>query len=247
MIKIFTYSFNNPKYLEYQNKLLKKFLTEPFEFICIDNSIDMSIRQQLREVCNTNNIRYEINQKPDHSLHGTSHYSAVQWSFDTFMANGSGIAVILDHDMFPIKPISIKNLLNNADIAGAPQSGQNVTYLHPSLIIMNLDTLTNKSSINFNGAKINEINFDIGANLHFYFKENPTVKIKYLASRLIEENHPMILPDLKKYYDDKIPFELVEDSLLHTRIGSNWAHINSLTFNNRNSLIYNIFDLTLNN
>ena len=38
MIGIFTIAYNQPVYLPYQIKLLRKYLTDPFEFTVIDNS-----------------------------------------------------------------------------------------------------------------------------------------------------------------------------------------------------------------
>jgi hypothetical protein len=238
MYKVYTYSFNNPKYLEYQSKTLKKFSVEPFEFICIDNSIDPSIRQQLNKVCADNGIRYEINQKPDHSLAGTSHYSALQWSYNEFMMNDTCLSVILDHDTFPIKSFSILEMLNGADIAGILQQREYVKYLHPCMIILDLNKLPNKNTINFNGQKVDNVVVDIGGQLGAYFRDNPNVKINYFKRDVVEKAMDIIPDDLKRHYS----FEIIGEKFLHTRLGSNWCGINKEQFNTRNNFIYSMLD-----
>ena len=64
--KIFTYAFNNPKYLEYQIKTLNKFALDPFEFICVDNSIDKSVSAELRNVLKTVFVTQSMNNQTIH-------------------------------------------------------------------------------------------------------------------------------------------------------------------------------------
>lgn len=246
MIDVFTYSFNNPKYLIYQNKCLKKFIKEQVAFTCIDNAIDQKISTELKKVCLDNSIRYSKNDKPDHSLHGASHYSALQYSYNKFIKNNKGLCLILDHDMFPIKNISLVDLLDESNIAGAPQSKEHIHYLHPSFILLNIDSMPSKESIDFNGACIDGINVDIGGNLFNYFKSNPSVKVKKLKSYLVKKDSEVIPSNSKDIYDEDCPFELVEDSLLHTRLGSNWLYMKDNIFQKRNDMIYNILDSYLN-
>ena len=250
MIKIYTYSFNNPKYLDYQIKSFRKFMKEPFEFICIDNSIDPMIRNTLIDVCNKYGVAHHINMKPDHSLAGLSHASALQWSFNTFMANDNdNINVMIDHDTFPIIPISIFDLLGDSAIAGAPQSVGHIHYLHPSLIIMDMQKLPNKHTMKFCGANIDGINVDIGGQLYLYFRDNPSVNIKHLRSYLISDqnkNMQWIPQQFHNDYDRTYLFEIKEDKLIHTRLGSNWIHIKEPEFRKRDEVIYGTLDYYLN-
>ncbi len=245
MIKIFTYAFNNPKYLEYQIKAFKKFMTEPYDFCCVDNAIASDIRHQLRQISINNGIRYQINQKPDHSLHGLSHYSALQWSYNTLMVNQQDTCVMVDHDMFPIHPISISELLDGALIAGAPQSRYHVQYLHPSLMVFKMGELPNKETISFYGGKIDDLNVDIGGELHYYFTKNPGVKVRFLPSYLINEanqNMHIIPSELHQFYNRDYLFEIVDNKFLHTRLGSNWIYIEKSEFIKRDNLIYSTLD-----
>ena len=248
MYKVFTYSFNNPKYLEYQSRCLKKFSLEPFEFYCIDNSVDPYIRRRLNKVCADNGIRHEINKKPDHSLPGTSHYSALQWSYNEFMQNNTGLSLILDHDMFPVKPFSVSSELNGAQIAGIRQEREHVIYLHPSVIILDMDKLPNKHTINFNGQLVDGVAVDIGGQLGAYFRDNPNVKVNYMNAHKVDKSSDIIPEDLKINYrcdpnaTDLHPFEIAEEKFLHTMLGSNWCYIDKQKFEARNSLIYSILE-----
>jgi hypothetical protein len=239
-MKIFTYSFNNPIYLAYQYKCLKKFSIEPFELICIDNSIDNDIRHELQNVCKNNKITYQINKKPNHSSPGISHYSAIQWSYNRFIIYQKELVLMLDHDIFPIFPFSISEILNDALMAGAPQQREHIVYLHPSILILNPDKLPNKNTLNFGSKIFDGVGVDVGGQLHTYIYNNPHVKIKYLKSHLLPPQSNLL--PLNCVYDGNNPFEIIEDKFLHTRLGSNWSGINSHEFSIRNKLIYNLLD-----
>lgn len=245
MIKIFTYAFNNPKYLEYQIRAFKKFMVDPFEFYCIDNSKDPNISQELRQICINNNIKYEPNKSPNHITDGISHYSALQWSYNTLMANQNNICVLIDHDMFPIKPISILEILDGASIAGAPQSRGHVNYLHPSLIILKLNEMTNENTLSFNCSIIEGQKTDTGGEFHNYFKNNPNVKVKLLPAFLINDsnnNMNLIPQECHSNYNRNYLFEIVDNKFMHTRLGSNWIDIEKTEFKKRDDLIYYILD-----
>lgn len=245
MVNIFTFSFNNPKYLEFQSKLLKKYCKNNFQFFCIDNSIDNKISNDLKMTCNTNGIRYEKNMKPDHSLPGTSHYAAIQYAYHSFMEKSNDVCVLMDHDMFPIDYINFEELVSNNHIAGFQQSKEHIYYLHPALIVMDMKKLPNKSTISFNGAKIDEINVDIGGELYKYFESNKDVKINKLHWTGITNTNQIIPEKYKNIYDNDAPFELINNNMLHTRLGSNWIHFAKNIFDLRNEMIYFILNSKL--
>lgn len=246
-MKIFTYAFNHPVYLEYQNKCLRKFITEPFEFYCIDNASDQRFSDKFKTICADNNIHYVKNLKPDHSLAGKSHYSALQWSWDTIISNTEEIIVMIDHDTFPIDYVSITDLLGDALLAGPAQSrGNHIEYFHPSLMIFDTKNLPNKKAVSFHGSIIDGLPTDIGGDLHFYFTRNPNVKKKYLKSGHMHTDNPFLKPELIAKYGYQHVFEMHESKFLHTRNGSNWAWFGKALFDSRDKFIFDILNDRLN-
>lgn len=243
-MKIFTYAYNKPKYLYYQNKCLKKFITEPFEFNCIDNSKEFTITQELKSVCQSEGINYIRNLKPDHTLEGTSHYAAMQWSYNTLISHNNEISVMIDHDNFPINYINITNLLGDHQLAGVSQSRGHVEYFNPALMIFNVNTMPNKHSLSFKGSLIEGQAADVGGELYYYFRDNPSAKRKNLQSGPILADDP-ILSDLGIKYGYPHTFDLIEGSFVHPRNGSNWARVPKQEFENRDKLIFELLERNL--
>ena len=247
-MKIFTYTFNHPTYLEYQNKCLRKFIQEPFDFYCIDNAVEQKYTDQFKNICNANNIHHVKNLEPDHSLAGESHYSALQWSWKTIISQTEELIVMLDHDTFAIDFVSISDLLGDAYLAGTPQSkSENIEYFHPSLMIFDTKNMPNKDTVSFKGSVIDGIATDIGGDLCHYFRDNPEVKRKNIKSGHIHTDNPFLSPALVAKYGYPHVFEMHEGKFLHTRNGSNWAWFDKATFDNRDRFIFDILNDRLNN
>lgn len=243
-MKIFTYAYNKPKYLIYQYKCLKKFIDEDFEFYCVDNSKEEYISQEFKKICDEQGINYLKNLKPDHSLEGTSHYSALQWSYDNVISKTSEIVVMIDHDNFPIKHVKISEIIGDCDLAGYPQSRGHVEYLNPALMIFNTAQMPNKTTLSFKGSLIDGNATDIGGELYYYIKSLPTPKRKNLVSGPILSDD-VILSDLAKKWGYPHTFDLIESSFVHPRNGSNWARVGRQEIENRDNLIFELLDRNL--
>jgi hypothetical protein len=133
----------------------------------------------------------------------------VQYSLDILGFDHDDIVAIIDSDMFLVKEFSIAEYLSGYDIAGQPQSRADVHYLWNGIMFFNMNTLPNKKTINCNCGIINNQGCDVGGYLYYYFKENPSIKIKYVNHYYIESNNT-------EYFIDKTFF--------HYRGGGNWDH-----------------------
>ena len=235
-MRIFVTAYNKPEYLTPQVKCLRKFIKEPFEFVCIDNSKEDRFTSQFITLCRDNNITYIRNQKPDHSLEGTSHYASLQWTWNTQIQHTNEIAVIIDHDNFPINPVSIEQILGDAQIAGVSQSRGHIEYFSPALLFFNTATMPNKQTLSFKGSLIEGQSADIGGELYFYLRDNPDVRRKSLGGGQILSNDP-ILSDLVKKYGYPHTWDLIESSFLHPRNGSNWSRVEKQEFIARDQML----------
>ena len=70
------------------------------------------------------------------------HVNSVQYSLDTLGFNHDGIVMIIDSDMFLIKPFSVNDYVRDFDIvAGHRGAGPGVEYLWPGLTMLAMDRL----------------------------------------------------------------------------------------------------------
>jgi glycosyltransferase involved in cell wall biosynthesis len=83
---IITVTFNGPKLLEYQLKTLKKYCLDDYEFIVIDNSNNENYINEIKNICEENNISYihkgfsvSVGNVPS-----TNHGLALNYAYETF-------------------------------------------------------------------------------------------------------------------------------------------------------------------
>lgn len=110
-------AFEQPKVLEWLFSLAVKNLQD-FQLMVFDNSRDLVLREQIKQLCQQYKIPY-LSLPMYRTRHpNRSHGLAMTWIFHRI------IKVIrpayfgyLDHDMFPIKPIQIKSLIPSHQIS----------------------------------------------------------------------------------------------------------------------------------
>jgi hypothetical protein len=110
---------------------------------------------------------------------------------------------------------------------------------------MNLDALPAKEQISFLGGNVDGYDCDSGGQLYSYFKNHPQVKVKILKAfrvRDLQDMEPEIETRLRIDYDNNYAFEVFEDFMFHSRIGSNWANIPAGELAKRNRIIRALLD-----
>lgn len=178
-------------------------------------------------------IPYSIHIGRDNSHEACA--DVVQYSLDTFGFDYPGIVAILDSDMFLIKKFSIKKYLEGYDLAGCPQSRGNgkVEYIWNGIVFMDMRTLPNKRTMNWDCGKVDGESVDVGGQLHHYLKNNPDLRVK-LFGALHSDSFPKDTKSLKELnFNDTIIEYLImkkthnieffiDNHFLHYRGGTNW-------------------------
>ncbi len=234
MIKIYTFQFNNPLFLEFQHKTFKRFLKQEHELICINNSFDKpNEKEAIRAKAEELGIPHFIPENMDTRSGGYGHQSALNWTWQKFVVPGNDISIFLDHDIFLIRELPI-NL--DYDITGVMQGrGENIKYFHPGFMIIN-NTLKDKESVCFKGEKIDGHYCDSGGNWHHYLNAHPDFKIKGLSLCNVSwehENLDVLPPEARIDYNELDPLQILENYALHVRNGSNWAWTEPGVFNRK--------------
>lgn len=204
-ILIFTYSYNRPDFIEIQYRTFKKFLKDDYEFIVFNDASTPEMEKQIMNTCEKFGIRcsripQEIHNRPylqrwpgdDYNHPTVRNCNVVQYSLDTLGFFHDDIVMILDSDLFLIKEFSIKDYLNSHDIGGVLQLRYkdgiaSIRYLWIGLAFLNMATMPNKSTINFNCGRVDGIPVDAGGQTHYYLQNNPIAKVNYFNQMLFDD------------------------------------------------------------
>jgi hypothetical protein len=193
-VLIITHSYNRPDFIIIQEKTFKKFMKDEYEFIVFSDAADEEMNNEIINTCAQCNIicirvpqeihnRPYLAREPGDPLNRPNirHANVVQYSMDILGFYHNGPVMILDSDMFLIRPFTIVKQLEEWDIISAMRGADNdVTYLWPGLMIFSMDKLPNKKYMNFNCGIAHGAIVDSGGHSYYYLKNNPTVKLKVI-------------------------------------------------------------------
>lgn len=159
---IFTITFNNEKLLEYQIKLLNKYIKDDFVFIVADNSSSIEKRKLIRDICIKNKNPYIGLPKNPFNISSNSHAAGLNWLYKNYITLIKPKKFgFIDHDLFPINYISIKKYLETQPFYGPWQGKKEHWYLWAGMCFFDFDFLKNKN-IDFSPCIVNGYNLDTG-------------------------------------------------------------------------------------
>jgi hypothetical protein len=187
---IFTTVYNRPEFIEWQCKTFQKFLLDDYEFVVFNDASDTKISRQIEDVCKKHRIEcIRVPQNHIDNSPGGRHQEAIHYSLNKKALAYDGIVCMIDSDMFQVQPFSIIAFMKDWDIAALAQSRANdVHYLFPGLVFMDMRTLPNKETMNWARGNINGSACDTGGQMHYYLKNNPNVRVNYLNQFFCYDN-----------------------------------------------------------
>ncbi|NGX47843.1 MAG: hypothetical protein K1000chlam3_01228 [Chlamydiae bacterium] len=145
--------------------------------------------------------------------HGSfRHAHVIQYAMDNFGYDHDDIVVILDGDLFPIRPLDLRALLKDYDIIGLQRiiSEEKIDYLWVPFIAFNVQNLPNKYDLRFHPDKINQFFHDTGAHTYHYLKNNPQVRVKKYPGHSSTSFHKLNSGDMKRHGFNKREIELTK-------------------------------------
>lgn len=190
-VLIITHHYNRPDFIEIQHKTFKHFLKDDYRLVIFNDASEQNMVNQINDTCSKLGIecirieqeihtRPYLPREPNDRLHSPNirHANVVQYSFDTLAFDHQGIVLLLDSDMFLIRPLNITELMKDCDIRAVMRGAEKIDYIWPGFSIFNMNKLPNKKTLNFNFGLIDGKRVDSGGYTYFYLKDNPSVKIK---------------------------------------------------------------------
>ena len=171
-------------------------MLDDYEFVVFSDASNSKLDKEIKNTCAQHGVIYKripqeihsrpyLPREPGDPLNRPNirHANIVQYSMDTLGFDYDGPVLVLDSDMFLIRPLSIMQELQNFDIVSAMRgtigkNGAEILYLWPGFMIFSMDKLPNKRTLNFNCGKAEGGSVDSGGHSYYYLKANPGIKIK---------------------------------------------------------------------
>jgi hypothetical protein len=264
-VLIFTYAYNRPDFVEIQHKTFKKFLTDDYEFIVFSDARSQDMKNSIKAICTQYGLKciqipQEIHDRPylqrwpgeDYNHPTVRNVNVVQYSLDLLGFNHNDILILLDSDAFLVKKFSFREFLNGYDMGGRALGinsrigSGDIQYLWHGLAFLNMGTMPNKRTLNFNCGKVEGRPVDAGGHSYYYLKHNPQVRVHYIDHNFSDElrcniciriNAPYCTHntgELRKAEFDEFQINFLQsahdveffcnNSFLHYRCGSNWDY-----------------------
>lgn len=244
-IDLITVSFNNPKIVDYQIKLFKKYIKSDFTHIVCDNSNNVEKAHLIKEICINNDVTY-INITTGEKANGfsDSHGRALNRIYKTVVKKRQNNFAFLDHDIFPIKDVRIEDYINETKLFGVVMERGGIWYLWPGFAFYKYDcvkdlSLNFRRYRKFNIFKVEGADTGSGNWYPLYsksdrnkFKKPDEISWNIRENREANENEKegkIIQESLVQYFLDK--------SWIHTMCASEW-----IDCKDKNLIIYDLLE-----
>ena len=179
----------NPYFIEQQYLTFSKYLTDAHRLIVINDAPGNITQQNIHKVCESHNIKYVklTNIHKDPQLRQSY---VLQYALDNIACNHPGLVVFIDSEVFLMRSISLRKIMQGYQIGGYLRSAQiskenfhpatQCMYLWPALMIFDMKNLPDKEHINLHGGTLKEKSYwtGTGGNTYHYLKQHPEIKVK---------------------------------------------------------------------
>lgn len=232
-VLITTVAFNQPLFIELQDKCFKAFLEDDYEFIVFSDANTPEMEQRLRETCERLQLQFiplpsDIHNRPymyrepweDKNHPSVRCSNGVQYAYHMFGQNHDDIYMTIDSDLFLVKPLNLHEYIEGYDIAslnaGYTSSssyvrGQGIVEpraivaMWIGIIIMDMPKLPNAETFNVNCGMINGVHVDAGGYTSQYLKNNPDVRWMRFDKMKCQYVHKLNPVDQPGIYEDYLP------------------------------------------
>lgn len=226
-VKIYTWADKAPEFLYKQYETIKKFVKDnDWEFIVFNNTPITACkrRKAVKKACKDLGVKCK-DVRFRSFVSGAAQICAwgIHWAYHRFFRwEKDTIHVIFDSDMFFVSDFNFNEYLGDNDICAIHQHRGEIQYLWNGIVIMKGGKLPDKNHFDFRLGNIDGERTDVGGKLYYWLKRNPDLKVKHIKhswhSNIAETLPKSIRSDYKPEYN----FQLIEQSVLHYRAGSNW-------------------------
>ena len=136
---IVTIAYNNDQIIPYHVQYMEKYYSDDHTHIIADNSSDQNISEKIKNYCIEHNVPY-IRVPKNHQKGSYSHATALNWVYKHIISKRRPSCFgFTDHDLFPIKPVSLAKTLQKQHIYGPIRVRGEGKYWYLSAILCFFD------------------------------------------------------------------------------------------------------------
>lgn len=238
-VLIITHSYNQPEFIEWQDKTFKKFFKNEYEFVVFNDAPQAAMEQSINDTCERLGLRciripQEIHTRPylfrepgENLQHPCCRASnVIQYSLDELGFAHDDFVIIIDSDMFFIRDFDLYDYMKDADLAGTVQyrgTQNEVVYLYSGLLFFNMPKLPNVRTFCINSGNICKQPCDVGGFSYYYLRDNKDLRVKFFPEtvHLPLGQRVTFTPASKN-----TPIFISEEALMHRAAA--WPHIQKL-------------------
>lgn len=212
-VTIYTTHYNKPEFVQLQYNQLKKWCTDDFEYVVINNGIDEDTAQRISAECNgIKEIRIHQYNRQEYCSY--DHIKCLDISYKEYISKDkdSEIRVVMDSDIFPFKEFSFYDIIQNHDMCGLYYDGG---HEYCSAIFT---AYSNK--VNLEGFEICGGFGDSGSGTKNLIDRYNNRWIKHTPPIRSQEIPHVFKPGT--LYKPDFGFHFIEECLIHYYRGSGW-------------------------
>jgi hypothetical protein len=230
-VLIITHSYNRPDFIEFQYKTFEKFLLDDYEYVVFNDAPKEPMKSQIDDVCKKYGIRYFRVPQEMHTTgewpRNRRHVNGIRYALDIIGYDHDGPVVILDSDMFLIRPLSIEKRLGDNHILSETRTDYPgpITWLWPGISILAMNKLPEKRTISYDCGPVDGCFYDSGACTYNYLKQHPELKVEYMTSLW---SYQLFLGDRHRSISETISVTTQEKISAYTHYGFNEKEIKFL-------------------
>lgn len=185
-VLIITHVHSRPDFIELHDKTFKAFLKDDYEYVVFNDAPTDEMCKKMETKCKELGVQCIRIPQVLHSKRNDPsgrHIDGIQYSLERLGYNHNGPVLIIDSDMFLIKPFSVIEYLQCYDFIAGEQYHTNgcseIAHASACLTFINMMALPNRHTLNFSDGYVEGIACDVGGQTYYYFKNNPTVRTKF--------------------------------------------------------------------
>lgn len=222
-------TFNQPKLLEWQIESLHDYFSDSYTLLVADNSTDADSSRRIEDICANTGVTYiRLRPRPRLAQAGgsASHGLALNWLYTNVLQHSqSEYLGLLDHDIFPIAPVSYAEVVGRQGAYGHFQMASALPFYWPGLHFFAPDYFSGGTP-NFLPGTLGGAYGDTGSrNWRDYYSALDLSRLETFTQedvRMDDPSTPFIKTgDLTTFVSEA--FTLFDGDWVHMINGSNWA------------------------
>jgi hypothetical protein len=226
-VSLFTYADKRPDFIQWQVDCFKRCLQDDWDLTVYDNAAQPMHSQQIQAECRRLGLPCRLVEMKGHYDPTSACGVPLNWSWHAHLRKlRDRIVVVIDSDMFLLKPFSVEQFLGDCHVAAMKARRAHVKYLWNGICFFNMATLPDPEQINWDHGLVDNVNTDVGGHIHYYLQRHPQLRVRDIPTTwkiIARHANYFVLPEaIVAEYKDEYGYELYAEAFLHYTRGSNW-------------------------